>query len=75
MENIDILIEARWVIPVEPDGTVLEQHAVAIANGRIVAVLPAAAEKPRIWLSPSSSEKPGTFCAMSSALRGAYLAK
>ncbi len=47
MENIDTLIEARWVIPVEPDGTVLEQHAVAIANSRIVAVLPAAAARMR----------------------------
>ena len=47
MENIDTLIEARWVIPVEPDGAVLEQHAVAIAAGRIVAVLPAAAARAR----------------------------
>ena len=47
MENIDTLIEARWVIPVEPDGAVLEQHAVAIADGRIVAVLPAAAAHAR----------------------------
>ena len=47
MENIDTLIEARWVIPVEPDGAVLEQHAVAIAGGRIVAVLPATAAHAR----------------------------
>lgn len=47
MENIDTLIEARWVIPVEPDGAVLEQHAVAIADGRIVAVLSAAAAHAR----------------------------
>ena len=40
MLTVDTLIHARWVIPVEPDNTVLEQHSVAVANGRIVAVLP-----------------------------------
>ncbi len=34
------LIAARWVIPVEPAGTVLEHHAVAVRDGRIEAVLP-----------------------------------
>ncbi|NJD30828.1 MAG: TRZ/ATZ family hydrolase [Gammaproteobacteria bacterium] len=42
MEPVDTLISARWVLPVEPDGRVLEDHAVAIRNGRIVAVLPSA---------------------------------
>jgi 5-methylthioadenosine/S-adenosylhomocysteine deaminase len=42
MESIDTLVTARWVVPVEPDGGVLEDHAVAILGGRIVAVLPAA---------------------------------
>ena len=36
----DLLIEAGWVVPVEPHGVVLEDHAVAIAGGEIVAVLP-----------------------------------
>ncbi|MBC8007578.1 MAG: TRZ/ATZ family hydrolase [Prolixibacteraceae bacterium] len=36
----DLVIEASWVIPIEPYGTVLENHAVAIADGSIVAVLP-----------------------------------
>lgn len=40
METIDTLIEARWVIPVEPAGVVLDDHAVAIRDGAIVAVLP-----------------------------------
>ena len=30
MEHIDTLITARWVIPIEPDGRVLDDHAVAI---------------------------------------------
>ena len=39
---IDLLIEARWVIPVEPHGVVLEDHAVAIEGDRIAAILPIA---------------------------------
>ncbi|MBL8384096.1 MAG: TRZ/ATZ family hydrolase [Burkholderiales bacterium] len=42
MENVDILIEARWVIPVEPAGIALENHAVAVRDGRIVALVPGA---------------------------------
>lgn len=37
---IDLLIEAAWVVPVEPHGTVLERHAVAVDAGVIVAVQP-----------------------------------
>jgi 5-methylthioadenosine/S-adenosylhomocysteine deaminase len=40
MEQVDTLICARWVLPVEPDGPPLVNHAVAIKAGRIVAVLP-----------------------------------
>lgn len=42
MTNIDTLISARWVIPVEPDDNVLEYHSVAIHGGRVVAILPTA---------------------------------
>jgi 5-methylthioadenosine/S-adenosylhomocysteine deaminase len=41
MEPIDTLVRARWVIPIEPDGRVLHDHAVAIRDGRVVAVAPA----------------------------------
>ncbi len=44
---IDTLIEARWVIPAEPARCVLEQHAVAVADGRIVEVLPIADARER----------------------------
>ena len=40
MQSVDTLIDARWVIPVEPAGTVLEDHSVAIHDGLIAAVLP-----------------------------------
>jgi len=42
MKHCDTLILARWCVPVEPSGAVLEQHAVAITDGRIVDLLPAA---------------------------------
>jgi 5-methylthioadenosine/S-adenosylhomocysteine deaminase len=42
MENIDTLINARWIIPIEPLGRVLEHHAIAVRAGRIQAVGPAA---------------------------------
>lgn len=41
MERIDTLISARWLIPIEPRGCVLDQHAIAIRQGRIVALGPA----------------------------------
>jgi 5-methylthioadenosine/S-adenosylhomocysteine deaminase len=34
------LIAPRWVVPVEPDGEVLERTSVAVRDGRIEAVLP-----------------------------------
>lgn len=38
--KIDTLLEARWIIPVEPAGTVLHDHAIAIDQGMIRAILP-----------------------------------
>jgi len=38
--SAETVIEARWVIPVEPHGVVLNDHAVAISGDRIAAVLP-----------------------------------
>src|SRR5690242_17418357 len=40
--EIDLLIEARWVVPVEPHAVVLDNHAVAIDRGEIRAILPIA---------------------------------
>ena len=42
MRHCDFLIAARWCIPVEPAGSVLEDHAVAVVDDRIAAVLPVA---------------------------------
>lgn len=40
MEQVDTLIYAGWVIPVEPADTVYSHHAVAIQNGKIIDILP-----------------------------------
>jgi len=39
-QAVDLLIEARWVVPVEPHDVVLEHHAVAVRGERIVGLLP-----------------------------------
>jgi 5-methylthioadenosine/S-adenosylhomocysteine deaminase len=41
-EAVDLLIEARWVLPIAPVNTVLADHAVAVTSGRIVALGPIA---------------------------------
>ena len=41
-QPVDLMIEARWVVPVEPHAVVLEDHAVVADGGQIVAVLPIA---------------------------------
>jgi len=40
MIAVDTLIEARWVVPVAPQGVVLDDHAVAIDAGQIIGLLP-----------------------------------
>lgn len=46
-EPVDLLITPRWMIPVEPHAVTLEDHAVAVRNGRIVAVCPRAEAETR----------------------------
>ena len=41
------LIEARWIIPIEPAGAVFERHAVVIRDGRIVELLATGAARQR----------------------------
>ncbi|MDR3385837.1 MAG: TRZ/ATZ family hydrolase [Rudaea sp.] len=45
MRSVDHILEARWVVPVEPHGVVFEHHAVAIAGGMIAEMLPLAAAR------------------------------
>jgi len=46
-QTVDLLIEARWVVPVEPHAVVLEHHAVVVDQGAIVALLPIAESRAR----------------------------
>jgi 5-methylthioadenosine/S-adenosylhomocysteine deaminase len=40
MKNIDTMIHAGWVIPVEPKGVVLSDYSIAIQDGHILEILP-----------------------------------
>jgi 5-methylthioadenosine/S-adenosylhomocysteine deaminase len=40
MLPIDLLVVPSWLVPIEPAGAVLEGHALAVDQGRIVALLP-----------------------------------
>ncbi|MEJ2143170.1 MAG: TRZ/ATZ family hydrolase [Gammaproteobacteria bacterium] len=39
MKQIETLISGRWVIPIEPQNTVLENYSIAVHEGRIVEIL------------------------------------
>lgn len=47
MLNVDTLINARWIVPVEPEGVVLDHHSLIIDGGRILDILPATEAKAR----------------------------
>lgn len=42
---VDTIIEARWIIPVEPQKTILTNHAIVINGGIIHAILPSSQAK------------------------------
>ncbi|WIH03708.1 TRZ/ATZ family hydrolase [Xanthomonas translucens pv. graminis] len=46
-ESCDLLIEAGYVVPIEPHAVVLEDHAVAVRGSEIVALLPTAQARAR----------------------------
>jgi len=39
-KTADLRIDAGWIVPVEPDATVLNGHSLLVKEGRIVAMLP-----------------------------------
>ncbi len=40
--NIDTIIHARWIVPVQPEGAVYDNHAIAIHENKILEILPSA---------------------------------
>ena len=57
MKAPDFLILPRWILPVEPAGAVLEDHALAVRGERIAALLPGA-EARRRWPLAGRVERP-----------------
>ena len=47
MQQVDQIIHARWIIPVEPSQTILHHHGIAIDDGKIIALCDSAEIKTR----------------------------
>ena len=60
METVDTLVCARWIACVDPDA-VLDDHALAIRGGRIVAVLPRAEAESR-YAPGERIDRPSHLC-------------
>jgi 5-methylthioadenosine/S-adenosylhomocysteine deaminase len=54
-QSCDLLIEAGFVVPVAPHDVVLQDHAVAVVGGRIVAILPTSEARVRFDAAESVS--------------------
>ena len=39
-EHVDTLIHSKWIVPVAPAQTALSRHALAVRQGKIIAILP-----------------------------------
>jgi 5-methylthioadenosine/S-adenosylhomocysteine deaminase len=37
--EVDLVVHAKWIVPVVPKGTVLEDHSVAVNDGKIAAIV------------------------------------
>src|SRR3546814_20600377 len=59
LQACDLLIEAGWVVPAEPHGVGLEDHAVTVRDGAIVAVLPIAEARARFTAAATVSRPAG----------------
>jgi 5-methylthioadenosine/S-adenosylhomocysteine deaminase len=57
MHNADLLVLPRWIVPVEPAGVVLEEHALVVRDGRIVDMLPADFARQQ-WRAPETLALP-----------------
>ena len=57
-DSVPCVVEAAWVIPVDPPGTVLADHAVVVVNGRIRDLLPASLARER-YPTARRTELPG----------------
>jgi 5-methylthioadenosine/S-adenosylhomocysteine deaminase len=58
MLQVDTLIHARWIIPVEPESVTYEHHSLVIDKGRIIDILPT--ETAKQTYQGTSTENLGT---------------
>ena len=38
--QVNTLLKPTWIIPIVPEGVVLTKHVIAIADGKIAAIVP-----------------------------------
>lgn len=57
MHPPDLIIAPRWIVPVEPVGQVLEDHAVVVRGGRIEGIVPRESVE-QAWPATSLIERP-----------------
>ncbi len=58
MLNIDTIIHARWILPVDAANTLFEHHSLAIQGGRILDILPTTEARER-YSPDNEQELPG----------------
>ena len=56
--SVPAVVEAGWIIPVDPPGSVLSDHAIVVMDGRIRELLPASASRER-YPAAQRTELPG----------------
>ena len=52
-QHIDTLVHGRWIIPVEPEKTVLENHCIAVDHDNMLLFVPVS--MPSAAIAPSKS--------------------
>ena len=58
MQPADTLIAARWTVPVTPPGTILEDHALVVVEGKIADLCRARRRRPAIGVGGSLARLP-----------------
>lgn len=58
IKNVDCIVHPRWLVPVQPAGLVLENHSLAIHQGRIAGIAPREQAVER-WQTREAVELPG----------------
>lgn len=57
MDTADLIVHARWIIPIEPEGAVLDDHAIVVRGGHIAALAPSN-EIDRAWRAAVTTRLP-----------------